>query len=567
MEIRIACLVMGFVFLSSVGQAATIAASTCALADVQAAINIASDGDVVTIPAGTCTWSSGAGVHNKNIHVRGAGIDRTVIWHSAEFVFYVAAHSTGQFRLSDMTLTGSTTGAAILITSESSREIISGWRVDHIKFNYPSGQRNGIGIRGVTYGVIDHNEFVWSQGFAIHVAAFNANDDCTAENPMGNFINSQPLDLGTANAVYIEDNIFTSVGNGPIAAYDTSAGGARAVFRHNRVSGGFYYSHWTRGCEIGGIVNEIYRNTFIGNADWGAAGYPIRLESGTGVIFSNYLTGYGDAPFVYLDDRRAIGGGESSGLFGACDGTKAWDGNKGDPGAPGWPCLGQVGRSPGKSASAIMAGDKQVSAPIYVWNNGLKIGCATGGVCADVVKVFATPAAYVKATPHPNGDVDYVASDTPKPGYAPFVYPHPLSSGVPLPDPDPTPDPPPVELCNADGTGNGIDDDGDGTVDEGCTVPPPPSDTVPPSVTATVRQHGGSHNYTVTIEASDNVAIAQIALMQGSGVRAACSPNPPTPTATCEVQLALKQRGTYTYEAQAWDTSNNLASTPVEIRR
>lgn len=126
----------------------------------------------------------------------------------------------------------------------------------------------------------------------------------------------------------------------------------------------------------------------------------------------------------------------------------------------------------------------------------------------------------------------------------------------------------PPETCAPDGTGNGIDEDGDGLVDEGCLVPPPPpADTVAPTVTATVRQHGGSHNFTVTITAADNVAIVQIALMQGSGVRAACSPNPPTTNATCVVELALKQRGTYTYEANAWDSSNNMSAAPVTIRR
>jgi hypothetical protein len=421
--------VLGAFGAASTAFAADVTAASCSQPHVQAAIDTATDGARVIIPAGTCTWTAGAVLDNKNIHVQGAGIDRTVISHSAQYAFYVAAHRQGQFRLSDMTITGSTTAAAILITAESSSGIVSGWRVDHIKFNYPTGQRNGIGIRGVTYGLIDHNEFVWSQGFAIHVAAFNANDNCTSTNPMGNFINSQPLDLGSANAVYIEDNTFTSVGNGPITAYDTSAGGARAVFRFNRVSGGFYYSHWTRGCEIGGIVNEVYHNVFIGNSDYSE--HFARLESGTGVVFNNTIQGTGGGvPFIWLDDRRAVGGGETSGVLGACDGTKPWDGNRGDPAAPGWPCLGQVGRSPGKSAAAIMGGDKQVSAPIYFWNNGVEPGCATGGTCTDTLRVFTMPSAYIKATPHPNGEVDYVMNgQTPKPGYSPFAYPHPLVTG------------------------------------------------------------------------------------------------------------------------------------------
>lgn len=415
--------------------AADVTAASCAQPDVQAAIDAASDGSRVLIPAGNCTWSTNVGWQNKNIHVKGAGIDQTTVTGAGNYLFYASASASGkaQFRISDMTLTGNTLTAAISITTETYPGILSGWRVDHIKFNYPTGQRRGVTVRGATYGVVDHNQFIWSQGVAVGVAAFNASDSCSATNPEGNYINSQPLDLGTANAIYIEDNSFTSSGTGGIIVYDDSAGGARTVFRYNTVTGGFFYSHWTRGCEIGGMLHEIYNNTFTGNADYND--YPIRLEAGTGVIFNNTVNSYQQLPpYVVFDDRRPIGAGETSAPLGVCDGTQPWDGNMHDSAAPGWPCLGQIGRSPGKSVAAIMAGDKPVSAPIYLWNNGLESGCATGGTCTDVLTVWATPAAYVKSTPHPNGDVDYVLNGkTPKPGYTPFVYPHPLVSGSQTP--------------------------------------------------------------------------------------------------------------------------------------
>ena len=402
---------------------------------VQAAVDSAVDGNTVCVPAGNFPWADPVVIDDKNIHVRGSGIDQTVVSGTGSFLFYIDASSNhGQVRISGFTFTGSSAAVPIVFTSESNAGIVSGWRFDHNKFQYTSGSRTGISLRGVTYGLIDHNEFVWSQGFAIHAAAYNASDGCSTDNPAGNFINSQPLDLGTANAIYIEDNTFISTGNGGITAYDTSAGGARAVFRHNTVTGGFYYSHWTRGCEIGGILHEIYNNTFIGNGDYGisvGAGYPIRIEAGTGVIFNNYADGFHTGsfvPYVYLDERRQAGGTESGQpLWLTCDGTRPWDGNSGDPAAPGWPCLGQIGRSPGKSMSAIQAGDTQTSAPLYLWNNGTQASCATGGVCADSWDVYADPPAYIKATPHPNGDVDYVKhGSTPKPGYLPYTYPHPL---------------------------------------------------------------------------------------------------------------------------------------------
>jgi hypothetical protein len=435
-QIRLSLALMAVVGWSveTTAQTSTVTAASCSQGHVQTAVDTASDGQTVFIPAGRCTWSEPVAWESKNIWVRGAGIDQTVITEGAQHVFFIAANASGKakFRVSDMTLTGVASASGVVtITTANNPGVNSGWRVDHIKFDFPNGgHRAGVWVNGVSYGVIDHNEFNWSQGLVVIASASNLTDGCTSSNPTGNFINSQPLDLGTANAIYIEDNTFRSNAD-PVAAYDTSAGGARVVFRHNAVIGGYFYSHWTRGCEIGGIVHEIYNNVWTGNPVWNA--YIARIESGTGVVFNNTVQGFGTSPSVILDERRGARS-ESSGVFGACDGTKSWDGNRGDPAAPGWPCLGQIGRAPGKSAAAIMAGDKQASAPLYLWNNGSENGCATGGACGDYLKGYVDPssAAYIRSTPHPNGEVDFVNNNTPKPGYTPFVYPHPTVSGSPV---------------------------------------------------------------------------------------------------------------------------------------
>ncbi|MEQ1511136.1 MAG: hypothetical protein ABL934_00475 [Lysobacteraceae bacterium] len=299
-----------------------------------------------------------------------------------------------------------------------------GWRIDNMRFRYPgAGSGYGIFIGGPTYGLIDHNEWQWGNGLAIIVAAqLDSEYPATLTNPQGGYVLSQPLEMGTPKAVYVEDNTFTGGG----AAYDTSSGGGRAVFRYNILTGCIYYSHWTRSLEVGGVLHEIYRNKFIGNAAYDA--YPIRLEAGTGVIFGN--TNLMSDNYALLDERRGFM--ENSGSFGACDGSKSWDGNSGDPAAPGWPCLGQIGRAPGRSIVQIMGGSKQVSAPLHVWGNGRQDTCRTGGACDNSTNVAvyggAQAEAYVKATPHPNGEVDYVIG-APRPGYQPYVYPHPLANG------------------------------------------------------------------------------------------------------------------------------------------
>lgn len=56
----------------------TIAAASCSRTDVEAAISAASNGDTVTIPAGTCTWTNVL-VITKAITLQGAGIGNTII--------------------------------------------------------------------------------------------------------------------------------------------------------------------------------------------------------------------------------------------------------------------------------------------------------------------------------------------------------------------------------------------------------------------------------------------------------------------------------------------------------
>jgi hypothetical protein len=435
-RITFTAIVLTCFFSVAAASAASITARSCAQPDVQAAIDSANDGDTVNIPAGNCAWPTHVGWQNKDVWVRGAGVGQTVIARDGEYAFYIAVSNSGKgaHRLSDMTLNGNVTNAVIYITSAAMAAVPAGrWRVDHIRFDFPTGQRSGVHVTGVNYGVIDHNTFNWRDGVVIR-QAFYLNTECGGGGSFlsGDFANQQALDLGTDRFVFVEDNTFIPNENRPLIGYDSSSGGGRLVWRYNTLTGGFVYNHWTRGCEMAAQVMEFYNNTFIGNTGYNA--YPMRLEAGTGVFFNNSVQGYnGGKPYVVINDRRAGGyGGESGSPLGVCDGTHNWDGNAGDPAAPGWPCLGQIGRATGRSLAQMQGGNKPGSAPLYFWNNGQEAGCATGGTCTNTVGVWAEPAAYIRNTPHPNGEVDYVDNNTPKPGYTPYVYPHPLVSGAPV---------------------------------------------------------------------------------------------------------------------------------------
>ncbi len=58
--------------------AATWHAASTGLADVATAVNLAADGDTVTVPAGTATWTAQLTI-TKNITLQGAGVGQTII--------------------------------------------------------------------------------------------------------------------------------------------------------------------------------------------------------------------------------------------------------------------------------------------------------------------------------------------------------------------------------------------------------------------------------------------------------------------------------------------------------
>jgi hypothetical protein len=67
-----------FAIAGCAAQAQTVPAASCSSANVQTAINSAVEGGTVTIPQGTCTWTSGVNVSGKGITIKGAGSSRIV---------------------------------------------------------------------------------------------------------------------------------------------------------------------------------------------------------------------------------------------------------------------------------------------------------------------------------------------------------------------------------------------------------------------------------------------------------------------------------------------------------
>jgi hypothetical protein len=426
--------------------AATLSASSCSSSDVQSAINSATTGDVVRVPAGSCAWSSTVKWSGKGITLQGAGINLTNITDNGPDG---AALSIGGASASAFV---AVTGFTFIKSSDHPNGIVQisgsqdsvGFRFHNNRVLIASSGSRGIGVESV-YGLIDHVTFdVTAPGGSIQsVAVWGSSDGSD-----GGFTPwMRPLALGTNKAVYIEDSTFnySSQDEDSVDAYT----GARLVIRHstfNNISVGFHGTDTGAGRSV--FSYEIYDNIFTNNLSKSLRGATLR--GGTGVVYGNRYGGsngswydvtmmvYRACPPLYASQWQVCNGtkwqlgstnfaadasrtASTSGGVGFCSNDRdkvctsdSACGTGGTcsafldgPGAGGYPCRDQVGRTSGQQA-----------APLYVWNNsGVNAGSYDGGSSCGIGL-----AAYLQA------GRDY-SNDVQKPGYAAYGYPHPLISG------------------------------------------------------------------------------------------------------------------------------------------
>jgi hypothetical protein len=384
-----------------------IYAASCSQGDVQNAIGAASDGDFVMVPAGSCTWTTPApntpavSISGKGITLQGASVGQTVITDGTgtswgETLLVVDGAEGKPFRITGFTFTEGNAPVVIHISGDCKN-----FRIDHCQF--ASGPfSTGINVNGYTYGVVDHCQFINSRVYV-------------REAIVGDAPWQRPLTLGSANAVYVEDcDYYANI----LANAVDSTGGARYVFRHNTVVNDYVESHGLHNEGMRGTFSyEVYENTFTA-VDTGVVSHvAVSVRGGTGVIFSNTVvndnplptglyTGFG----IMYDNRCCV----TSHVWGLCDGSNWVDGNEL---ANGYPCRDQIGRSTDYSASQV---HPQAYEPLYAWNNTLD-GASAG--------MRATWCA--SSQEHIQEGRDFF-NGTPRPGYTPYTYPHPLTQDLVL---------------------------------------------------------------------------------------------------------------------------------------
>jgi hypothetical protein len=418
-------------------------------------------GDSISVPAGNCTWNENVTWANKNIYLYGAGQGVTNINVSSNR-FHITTTTKNQWKITDLTFTGNPANGVIWVNPSGYNGSASayGFVIGNVTFDFSSGMdSNVIWVSGPLHGLI-HNVTATKGGVdsaKVFLQQSNyLNSECL--NPGGDSVfmgeycgRTLSTGLGDKNAIYVEDSTFTC-DDALCPFVDSESGGQRLVFRYNSATATsssnymYFYAHWSRGgggnyCgngEWAGHRFEYYNNTIDGG---GNSNYPFRYEAGTGVIYNNTIKNYGDLTF-HVDERRGCGSETVDDMYG-CDGTRGWDGNAGDAGAPGWPCAGQIGFG---CIAGNCARQDLDNIPLILWNNGTGNGCATGGACADsfTVNVAEPPgctrthANYIKDSAHTatnyNGAYDYCDGNSAMPStcgtytnnYSAYTYPHPL---------------------------------------------------------------------------------------------------------------------------------------------
>ncbi|MFL6449630.1 MAG: hypothetical protein ACJ746_18400 [Bryobacteraceae bacterium] len=296
--------------LFSNARAETINAATCNQSDVQAAVNSASSGATVVVPAGNCTWTTLS--INKALTFQGAGSGQTKIALNANPALTLTKQS------SVITVTGFTFSCSANEQTPHPLVINGAWQgTKPVIF-----KNNAFNVDGCTPvealvpgGVIfSHNSFTgtWDNALLVVKDASNATSWNTADS-MGT------RDTNGLLNVYVEDNTFVGGSNGVFDCDDN----CRMVVRHNtfgyngKDSGGFN-SHGYDTSPYGMRHFEIYNNSFLlpdktctsGNTSLSNVNQWIWIRGGTGVVFDNTFDNlssqcWGTKPEVRLSIRAA----------------------------------------------------------------------------------------------------------------------------------------------------------------------------------------------------------------------------------------------------------------------
>ena len=352
----------------------TYTAASCSYHDVNACItsdhsgncspasHTAVDGDVINVPAGSCTWTAGISVPSGiGISIIGAGPSTTIIdgdTAGTSLIYFNPTFGNSISRVSSMTLSpqsglaANSLKAPLAFQGTCSTAGCPNIRVDNMVFpGTPSwdgltAPSSTMVVTDNVFGVLDHNTLTETNAAGYYEFVNFNHSAWQGVGQYGDNSWATANSFGTSQALYVEANSFTQTGNGlfPVTESEggfgiTSEGGGRVVCRFNTAVGlrSMCVNHGTEsnGRPRGGRQMEFYDNSMScpNNSYPGCFNNDMLLgagpRSGSLLAMANSYTwgsGTGINQFVGLTEYRAL---QSIGTFGPCDGSGQWDWNDG----------------------------------------------------------------------------------------------------------------------------------------------------------------------------------------------------------------------------------------------
>ena len=316
------------------------------LANVRAIHDAATthNGDTITIPSGTFTWTGGLAI-TKSITLSGNTVifnpgtdhpsadDQTVIideiTRPGSYLVRVAIPAGGSFRMTGITWkkgtvnTSIASGGAIRITGPTD-SLITNVRIDNCHFDHLAWGFN-MEIHNWIYGVRDHT---WAQcgGSTIDSTIQNGENRLGVGGGSGAWAD-YPY-LGSEKFWFIETNSIIGSGSANTSCVIDAKNGGSYVARYNYFQdtnpGGHGNEGGTQGRGMRG--NEVYNNVInatIALSPHNRSGFTIRHDNT--YLGHEALTNQGYLA-AGLFDYRSQGGGILGG-FGVADGANPWDVN------------------------------------------------------------------------------------------------------------------------------------------------------------------------------------------------------------------------------------------------
>src|SRR6266508_557195 len=260
------------------------------------------DGDTITIPAGTFSWSAGVRI-SKGVTLLGqtttdpvhkTANDQTIILDNVTRgsggrpIIDVETVAGKSYRVSGISFRpGSVTDMnynGLIKLAGTSLAV----RFDHCHFATMPHQAIDIAVSGAIYGAIDHNVLDFFSGTTQSIATYMGNWG-GLDNGDGSWI--EPAYYGSGKFIFIEDNCFNNTSGNEFAGVLDDLRGARWVLRYNHLYDVEVQSHGTEsGRYRGGRARECYNNDFHFTVTRNAGG----IRSGGIITHDN--TWYGAQP-------------------------------------------------------------------------------------------------------------------------------------------------------------------------------------------------------------------------------------------------------------------------------